>query len=166
MKAAFAHWNQRIAPVFDVAREVAVVEVRDGQVVGERFESLPEQDPTRRALRLAELGVELLVCGAISRPLHSLVSSYGIRVMPFMSGDLGRIVSAWAQGDLTEESFAMPGCRGGGRRRRRGCGRGGAAAGAGGTCRCTRCGHEEPHERGVPCTERTCPKCGSSLVRV
>jgi len=39
------------------------------------------------------------------------------------------------------------------------------AAGDVGTCLCPECGHRAPHERGVPCVERKCPKCGSDMAR-
>jgi len=52
--------------------------------------------------------------------------------------------------------------RGGGRSGRKG---GSKAAGPGGTCVCPQCGQRESHERGVPCFERRCPKCGSTMTR-
>lgn len=203
MKAAFAHWDRRIAPVFDTARRLHVAEIEGGRIVAEREEALADDMPVRKALRLAELGVETLVCGAITRPLHAIVASYGIRVIPFVAGDLGEVIQAWLRGGLEGEDFAMPGCRGRGRGRRggvcemnqegfamngrgrgggmgmgggrgQGRGRGGqgmgrmggpAKAGAGGTCLCPKCGHQEPHEVGVPCTRKACPKCGAAMVR-
>jgi len=40
-----------------------------------------------------------------------------------------------------------------------------AAAGPGGECICTACGHREPHVRGVPCTAMKCPKCAATMMR-
>jgi len=42
----------------------------------------------------------------------------------------------------------------------------GKGRGLGGTaiCRCLRCGHSQPHERGVPCTSLSCPNCGKRMV--
>ncbi len=60
------------------------------------------------------------------------------------------------------------GDRGGGAGRGQGQGpgrMGGTAAGPGGDCVCPACGHREPHIVGVPCTSRTCPKCGATMIR-
>ncbi|MFO7792078.1 MAG: hypothetical protein R6W73_03740 [Candidatus Saliniplasma sp.] len=42
---------------------------------------------------------------------------------------------------------------------------GGKGLGPGGNCVCPNCGHEEEHQRGVPCYEKTCPECGSKMTR-
>jgi len=110
MKAAFASWNNRIAPVFDVTRQVRVVESRSGKAVGAAQEAQLDGPPLARALRLAELGTGTLVCGAISRPFHDMVVSQGIRVIPFVAGDLDEVIRAWLSGGLVGNAFAMPGC--------------------------------------------------------
>jgi predicted Fe-Mo cluster-binding NifX family protein len=200
MKAAFAHWDHRIAPVFDTARRIHVAETESGRIVAEREEVLADDMPVRKALRLAELGVGTLVCGAISTSLRAIVASYGILVIPFVAGDLSEVIQAWLGGCLEGGDFAMPGCWGRGRGRRgeicgmnqegsimnergrggmgpgggQGRGRGGQgkgrmggplAAGAGGACLCPKCGHREPHELGVPCVQKQCPKCGTAMIR-
>jgi predicted Fe-Mo cluster-binding NifX family protein len=127
MKIAFASWDDRIAPVFDTARQIQVVEITAGRVISWKLQELNEKLPLQKALRLVEVGVACLVCGAISRPLHDLVLAYGIRVMPFVAGDLREVIQAWSQGRLSSDAYAMPGCRGRRRRRFRG---GGSQAGA------------------------------------
>ncbi|MBN1851011.1 MAG: hypothetical protein JW932_20795 [Deltaproteobacteria bacterium] len=47
----------------------------------------------------------------------------------------------------------------------RGMGGGQKAQGPGGYCVCTTCGHRVPHERGEPCFELRCEKCGASMTR-
>jgi len=118
VKAAFASWDNRLTPVFDVARQVSVVESRAGKPVGEVQEVQLDGLPVNKVLRLAELGVGTLVCGAISRPMHELVAGRGIRVISFVAGDLHEVIQAWLNGDLAGDAFAMPGCC---RRRRHRC---------------------------------------------
>ena len=110
MKAAFAAWNNRIAPVFDVTRQVRVVESQSGKPVGAVQDVQLDGLPLARALRLTELGVGTLVCGAISRPLRDLVAGKGIRVIPFVAGELDEVVQAWLSGGLNGGAFSMPGC--------------------------------------------------------
>ena len=98
MKTAFAYWDNRIAPVFDTARQIHVVEAESGRIVAETQEALADDLPVQKALRLVELGVGTLVCGAISRPLHAMVAAYGIQVIPFVAGDLREVIQAWLSG--------------------------------------------------------------------
>lgn len=110
MKAAFSYWDNRIAPVFDTAPRLRFVEVESGKIVRETKERLPEGESIQTALRLAELKVDVLVCGAISRPLHTLVEAYGIEVIPFVAGELQEVIQAWIRNSLDRPLFAMPGC--------------------------------------------------------
>lgn len=191
MKAAFPYWIGRVAPVFDTARQIRVVEAESGEIVDTVHETLHEDVLVQKALRLAEMGVSVLVCGAISIPLHEMVVSYGIKVFPFVAGDLDDVVQAWLDGNLERDAFAMPGCCGRGLRckvhsmsgedvRGRGecatpaIGRPGEGqrragdsptTGTCGVCQCARCGHSEPHKRDVPCARKRCPECGSVMTR-
>jgi predicted Fe-Mo cluster-binding NifX family protein len=191
MKTAFTYWDNRIAPVFDIAHQIRVVESDDGRIVGESEEILEDGLAVRKVINLAQLGIATLVCGAISRPLYDMVMSNGILVIPFVAGDLGDVIQAWLDGTLDNDSFSMPGCcgrgrgygrvpycdktredqmnqgSGGGQGRGQGGGRMGGpqAGGALGFCVCAKCGHREPHQRGVPCVQKQCPKCGTALTR-
>ncbi len=159
MKAAFAIWENRIAPVFDTARQIHVIEVEGGQVIRETDVLLPEGLPAHKVAALQEQGVESLVCGAISRPMQALVASYNIQVLGFIAGDLREVTQAWLSGTLDRRTFGMPGC----------CGRGRVGRtrwrGAPGVCLCPNCGHREAHECGVPCGVKQCPKCHAAMVR-
>jgi len=173
MKAAFSAADARIAPVFDAARQVIVVDADSGRAVAEAEATLPDGLPIQKVMGLRDLGVGTLVCGAISWPLHAMVTASGIRVIPFVAGAVSEVVQAWLSGTVERRSFAMPGC---GRRRgwarghgprgsRGGGGRGLRAGGAAGTCVCLVCGRREPHERGVACAGRPCPACGAQMIR-
>lgn len=162
MKAALATWNGRIAPVFDVAGQIRFLEIDSGKVAAETEEPVGSLTSAEKAQRLAERGVGLLVCGAISRPVQLMVEAYGIEVVPFMAGETGEMIRALLRGQLRNAVHAMPGCGG---RRRRGQQGGATGRGPGGTCVCPSCGHEEPHRQGTPCTRIRCQQCGAALVR-
>lgn len=119
VKVGLTCWNQRIAPVFDVSREILVVEIEAGCVVGHSRQVLPPESGWLKAKRVKEMGINIFICGAISRPMHDFIISQGIEVWTFIAGDLQEVIDAWIQGNLSENSFAMPGC--GRNRRRRRC---------------------------------------------
>ncbi len=111
MKVAFAVWNHRIAPVFDVAQHIHLAHYENDVLVREAEARLPVHNAMQKVQSLVELGVELLICGAVSRPLHEMLAAYGIQVIPFVAGELQQVMSAWHSGALQNHSdFLMPGC--------------------------------------------------------
>lgn len=128
MTVAFAVWDNRISPVFDTAGTLLVAEMEGGRVTGRRREPMDGDLPSEKVARLKALGVETLVCGAISRPLAGMIAAEGIRLVPFVAGTVEEVVAAYAQGLLPGPTFAMPGC---GRRRRGRFGRGRGGGGRG-----------------------------------
>jgi predicted Fe-Mo cluster-binding NifX family protein len=110
MKTAFVYWNNRIAPVFDTARQIHLIETESGRMVSETQATLPEGLLAPKVQRLMDLDVGTLICGAISRPTLNLIAAYGIQVIPFVAGDLHKVIEAWRHGRLEREAFAMPGC--------------------------------------------------------
>ena len=109
-KTAFACWENRIAPVFDTAQEVQIVQVRSGCIAGESVERVAESAIAARALRLKALDIDGLVCGAISTAMLELISAQGIQVVPCVAGDLREVIQAWMRGELGQDAYAMPGC--------------------------------------------------------
>jgi predicted Fe-Mo cluster-binding NifX family protein len=107
---AITLWEGRVSPVFDVCREAAVLQVEDGQVTATRRVTLEAMPPSYRVGWLASLGVETLICGAISEPLRQELEGQGIRVLAFVSGEQDEVVRAYLAGTLAQGAFAMPGC--------------------------------------------------------
>jgi len=119
--AAMTVWNHRVAPVFDVASRVVLIEPTAGDIVGEL--DLPECSPTERAARLEEAGVRTLVCGAISQVAATAIVAAGIRLLSCVAGDLDEVIAALQSGALDRHALRLPPCPcccGGRRRRQRG----------------------------------------------
>ena len=130
MKVVLAIWNGRVSPVFDVARQVLMLDVEDGQVIARHEATLPGTEPRAQVDRLVALGTEVLICGAISQPMSALVAGSGVCVVPFTAGPVEEVLAAWLAGSLPNPALSMPGCcgrsrcRGGRARGRDGRGRG------------------------------------------
>ena len=112
MKVAIPFWRGRVSPVFDVARNVLVVDIADGVEQARRETHFDIEGPQARANRLAEIGADALICGAISWPLEMAVSAAGIEVFPQNCGDIEQVLAAFTDGRLHQGAFLMPGCSG------------------------------------------------------
>lgn len=111
MKAAFTEWNGRIAPLFDVAQTVRVVEAGMSDKSEEKVLGLPLGSPEAKVTFLVEHAVDVLVCGAISREVRERAEAEGIEVCSFTAGRIRPVVNAWMHGNLDQAHFSMPGCR-------------------------------------------------------
>ena len=112
MKVALTTWNGRISPVFDVARQILLIEVEDRRVVSRHEEMLPGIDPQAQAARLTVLGPQVLICGAISQPMTVLLATESIQVIAFTAGPVEEVLAAWLAGRLPTPALSMPGCCG------------------------------------------------------
>jgi predicted Fe-Mo cluster-binding NifX family protein len=109
MRIAIPVWKDRVSPVFDVARSVRVVDLSDG---GEPRKSDMGLDDDHRAETLAKLGVDLLICSAISTSLESTLWMSGVEVIPDICGTVDEIITAYSKGETTLAGFRSPGnCR-------------------------------------------------------
>lgn len=111
MRIAIPHWQGRIAPVFDVARHLLLVDVEDGGEIRRQEKPLTKADPLARAAELAACGADMLICGAISAPLQLRIAASGVRVVAFLCGTVDEVLSAYLHGTLADPRLAMPGCR-------------------------------------------------------
>jgi len=120
MRIAIPVWRDRVSPVFDVAGSLRLVDLEDGTPLRRSDANLQEDDPGARVQRLSELGIEVLICGAISRPLETMLTAAGVKVIAQVCGGVEEVLEAYRSGRLGDPAFAMPGCCG----RRRGFGYG------------------------------------------
>jgi predicted Fe-Mo cluster-binding NifX family protein len=189
MRIAIPQWQGRIAPVFDVAVNLLLIDMEDGQPTRREERRLFGTESSARVAEFLSLGAEILICGAISAPLQSRLMAAGVQVIGFSCGMVDEVLAAYLNDSLTNRAFVMPGCqrccrqegeetmptgfgmgagRGGGRRRQGrgqgpGAGRMGEASAAGldGVCVCPRCGEKSPHAAGEPACRCCAPTVAS-----
>jgi len=113
MKVAIPVWQGRVSPVLDTAGRLVVVDVEDGEEQRRGEEILSESSPMARASQLAGLDVDVLLCGAISRPLENALASSGIQLVSRLCGEIEEVLAAFLDGRLLKDKlFLMPGCCG------------------------------------------------------
>ena len=75
--------------------------------------------------QLEALGVDVLLCGAISRPLERMIRESGVKVIPWLRGSIEDVIDAYLVDGLSNDCFILPGfvqragCIRGGKRHRR-----------------------------------------------
>jgi predicted Fe-Mo cluster-binding NifX family protein len=106
MRIAIPVWNGRVTPVFDVARSIRVFDTCDGAVSDVSDHRLKTN---ARAESLIKIGVDLLICSAISAPLESTLCMSGIEVIPETCGVAEDIIGAFVAGDTKLVRFRSPG---------------------------------------------------------
>jgi len=112
MKIAIPTWNGRVSPVFDTASRLLVVEIKE-EIEVARFETdISEHFLPSKTMRLTGLGIDTLICGAISRPLVYMITTAGIKLIPWISGQVEEVVQAFLTNTLFDPQFIMPGCAG------------------------------------------------------
>jgi predicted Fe-Mo cluster-binding NifX family protein len=109
MKIALTVWENRISPVFDVATMILLAEIQKGGVLNRQFVPFNPGVSWRLAEMLKEMGVSVLICGAISRIPANIISVSGIELIPFVSGETEKILDAYAKGNPIIPVFSMPG---------------------------------------------------------
>ena len=120
MTLALAVWKNRISPVFDSSHTLLLVDVKNGMVTNKRSVPLHAELPLPRVKEVLNLGIQVLVCGAISLEFSNMFEAYGIAVVPFVAGDADHIIESYLNNTLSGPNFKMPGCGIQRRRRHRG----------------------------------------------
>ena len=122
MKIAIPVYNDSVSNVFDFAHRLLLMDIEKTKVFNQSEVALESQSLPQRAGNLKNLGVDVLICGAISQALVNMVTASGIQVLPYVTGRVNDVLEAYLTGQLAKSKFIMPGCWPGARK---GFGRGG-----------------------------------------
>ena len=107
MRLGVPVWSGRVSPVFDAATTVRVVEVIGGEAAFTEEHTIEDRD---RVGALAQLGVTVLLCGAVSQELEERLLAAGVELVMEIRGDVDDVIRAYLDGSLAQRRFSMPGC--------------------------------------------------------
>ena len=109
MKLAIPVWENKVSPVLDTASRLLVVEPNEDGGMS-RFEIfLDERDLSRRCLRIQGLGIDTLICGAVTRHFSEMLKASGVDIIPGISGQPDDVLDACFEGRLAHAKYLMPG---------------------------------------------------------
>jgi predicted Fe-Mo cluster-binding NifX family protein len=111
MKIAIPIWEGKVSPVLDTASRLLVLQL-EGHEEKARFEThLHEHELPRKCVCIQGLGVDLVICGAVSDYFNRMLTAAGIEVIPWRSGETEDVLDAYLHGNLSDARFLMPGYR-------------------------------------------------------
>jgi predicted Fe-Mo cluster-binding NifX family protein len=119
MEVAITCWHGRVSPVLDVASTVLLVTLEGDRETMRQEVSIEGTGAMHRTQHILRLGVNTVICGAVSRPLELALGAVGVEVIAHVCGKTDDVLKAFIEERLDDEEYLMPGCC---RLRRRRCG--------------------------------------------
>ncbi len=110
MKIAIPVHENNVATVADFADRLLLVDVSPGRPPEFRGENFAGKLLPAKVTSLVNFKVDVLICGALSRPLAAMTVHSGIELIPFISGSIEDVLEAYMSGELGDQRFLMPGC--------------------------------------------------------
>jgi len=111
MKLAMPVCDNCVSTVLDFSDCLLVVDFESGAIENRYRVDFEGNTIMERVARLKELNIQVLLCGAVSRPLERMIRASGIDIIPFLKGKADDVLTAYFSGHLLEPGFMLPGCR-------------------------------------------------------
>ena len=111
MNIAVTIWGNRVSPVFDAARTLLVIRMKNKKILSKEYVSLPTHSQDRWAEFFKTTGIDIVICGAISQESVELLAALEIKLISFITGNALDIIETFAQGKILGKKHMMPGCQ-------------------------------------------------------
>ncbi|MBW2675736.1 MAG: NifB/NifX family molybdenum-iron cluster-binding protein [Deltaproteobacteria bacterium] len=111
MKLAMPVWEDCISTVLDFSDYLLVVDSESGVITNRSTVSFAGATMVEKVTRLRELDIQVLLCGAVSRPMERMIMASGVDIIPFLRGRVDDVLNAYFSERLSGPSFMLPGCR-------------------------------------------------------
>lgn len=109
MRIAVPRWHTRVSPVLDAACTFAVYDTSTGNLGGPEVVTVRDCEALERIRLLSRLNIDVVICGAVSKPLELALLSSGMKVIANRCGEVDEIYHAFLHDGLDRQIFFMPG---------------------------------------------------------
>jgi predicted Fe-Mo cluster-binding NifX family protein len=79
-------FQNRVSPLMDVSSRYVIYETEDGQIKQRMDISLNTGSESSRVEKLREIGVNTIICGAVSGYVSHIINEKGMRLLPMIYG--------------------------------------------------------------------------------
>ncbi len=109
MRVAIPVWSGRISPVLDSAQHLVCIDFDSSGEQKREFHDWRRCSFCGRMLAVVDLGIDVMLCGSLSRPCLWMLKARGVEVRPFLCGDYEAVVDVWRDHPESMALFNMPG---------------------------------------------------------
>lgn len=111
MRIGIPVWEDRISPVLDTTSRMLLIGLDSRGEIWRGEIHLGNQGLSQRCSSIEKAGVDILICGAVSKSFSEILLASGINLISGISGYAEEVLRAYQQGTLTHPKFLMPGCK-------------------------------------------------------
>jgi predicted Fe-Mo cluster-binding NifX family protein len=111
-------YQERISPLLDVAKKFAVFEIEKGEVKQKITLDIHTDDEPQRFEKLKEMGVSVIIGGAVSCFVSEIIREKGIKLLSWITGPVDTTIELYIKDAIKPFRGEMPGTTGCRRRRR------------------------------------------------
>ena len=99
----------RISPVLDTCDILLLPEPGSKKQFVYRTVSMKGSSIYERASEMKKLGIQFIICGAVSQSYYNLLKEIGIELYCGINGEIEEVFKAYRDGKLNQPRFRMPG---------------------------------------------------------
>jgi predicted Fe-Mo cluster-binding NifX family protein len=121
-------YQERVSPLLDVAKKFALYELEQGEIRQKLVVDIHAENEAFRVEKLREMGVSVIIGGAVSGFVGRLIGEKGMLLIPWICGPVEEVIERYIKHELECPDGGKPGC-GRGKRHRRCSGKDGRRTG-------------------------------------
>lgn len=104
MKVAIPRFGEKVAPCFEYSATIAIFTIKNRKVMEQIDFTLQSKEALDRVRLLHDQQVDTLICGGVQDSFEDLVLAKGIRVISWVSGNVGELIDLFVRGELLSGS--------------------------------------------------------------
>ena len=93
-------FQDRVSPLMDVSNRYMIYETEDGKIKQRIDISLNADGESQRVEKLKEIGVNTIICGAVSGYVAHIVGEKGMRLLSMIYGPIDEIIEHYLKNTL------------------------------------------------------------------
>lgn len=105
-------FQDRVSPLMDVSNRYVIYETTDGEIRQKIDINLNADAEPQRVEKLKDIGVDTIICGAISGYVAHIVGEKGMRLLPMIYGPIDEVIDSYLHNTLSTYCPGPPDCAG------------------------------------------------------